>query len=358
MKLLFMTEYHCIGGGERNLLALVGYLKSSHLVKVICPPGDLQNELIKHQIEVVNYAPALTKAWLSFIPLLQNPKVLRPHFEWADIIHCYSINSLPKTFQFRHKTIISIHGAWEKPFGLRGEIINFLAQKIFPVSKDVEKITTTDSNKTQVIYLGLPFSKEHKTLKDQSLTGEDVNLLCLGRFQHIKGQDLLIEALTHLNTDKLGVSLKVDFVGGVNSTHQEDADFLEKVKAGAKALSNNQITIEFHGFRSDPETFLRTADLVIVPSRYESFSLVTIEALSFGIPCIVPQIGGVQEIINSEDIGLKFRAGDTSSLQEALEKGLSKRAQFNRQLCQKRSGEFSIEKQADLYLKNYKETKA
>lgn len=70
--------------------------------------------------------------------------------------------------------------------------------------------------------------------------------------------------------------------------------------------------------RSAMPAFLRGIDVLIVPGRYESFSLVTAEALACGTPVIAPDVGGAGELIERSGGGLQFRAGDSSSLATAI----------------------------------------
>jgi glycogen synthase len=54
----------------------------------------------------------------------------------------------------------------------------------------------------------------------------------------------------------------------------------------------------------------RIADLCVVPSLYEPFGLVALEAMASGCPCVVADTGGLREVVPSDDVGLRFRARD------------------------------------------------
>ena len=51
----------------------------------------------------------------------------------------------------------------------------------------------------------------------------------------------------------------------------------------------------------------RIADLTVVPSLYEPFGLVALEAMASGCPCIVADTGGLREVVPNDDVGLRFR---------------------------------------------------
>jgi glycogen(starch) synthase len=67
----------------------------------------------------------------------------------------------------------------------------------------------------------------------------------------------------------------------------------------------------------------RIADLCVVPSIYEPFGLVALEAMASGCPCIVADTGGLREVVPNDDVGLRFRSRDPRSLAEMIEQVLS-----------------------------------
>ena len=70
----------------------------------------------------------------------------------------------------------------------------------------------------------------------------------------------------------------------------------------------------------------RIADVCVVPSIYEPFGLVALEAMASGCPCIVADTGGLREVVPHDEVGLRFRARDP----EALADGRSARAHRRR----------------------------
>ena len=58
----------------------------------------------------------------------------------------------------------------------------------------------------------------------------------------------------------------------------------------------------------------RIADLTVVPSIYEPFGLVALEAMASGCPCIVADTGGLREVVPHEEAGLRFRPRDPEAL--------------------------------------------
>ncbi|HMC49523.1 MAG TPA: glycosyltransferase, partial [Solirubrobacterales bacterium] len=67
----------------------------------------------------------------------------------------------------------------------------------------------------------------------------------------------------------------------------------------------------------------RIADVCVVPSIYEPFGLVALEAMASGCPCIVADTGGLREVVPHEEAGLRFRAHDPEALAEMAIRVLS-----------------------------------
>jgi len=65
----------------------------------------------------------------------------------------------------------------------------------------------------------------------------------------------------------------------------------------------------------------RIADLTVVPSLYEPFGLVALEAMASGCPCIVADTGGLREVVPAgERVGLRFNGGDPEHLGVMIER--------------------------------------
>jgi glycogen(starch) synthase len=67
----------------------------------------------------------------------------------------------------------------------------------------------------------------------------------------------------------------------------------------------------------------RIADLTVVPSIYEPFGLVALEAMASGCPCIVADTGGLREVVPHEEAGLRFPARDPEGLADVAVRVLS-----------------------------------
>ena len=66
----------------------------------------------------------------------------------------------------------------------------------------------------------------------------------------------------------------------------------------------------------------RIADLCVVPSIYEPFGLVALEAMASGCPCIVADTGGLREVVPNADVGLRFRSRNPRALATVMRRVL------------------------------------
>jgi glycogen synthase len=135
-------------------------------------------------------------------------------------------------------------------------------------------------------------------------------VLLVGRLVYEKGFQLALEALPGL-IERLR---DVRFVVAGSGTHEAEL----RQQAGALGLDEHGA---FLGWIGDDvlHSLYRIADLTVVPSIYEPFGLVALEAMASGCPCLVADTGGLREVVPNEDVGLRFRSRDPRSLGEMAE---------------------------------------
>ncbi|TFB93556.1 glycosyltransferase [Cryobacterium sp. MDB2-10] len=146
-------------------------------------------------------------------------------------------------------------------------------------------------------------------------------LLCIGVVAPHKGQDLLIGALAHL-TDVDGWTCT--FVGSLDGA-PGFVDELTRARHRARLTARAPFRGALVGTRLD-SAYART-DLVVVPSRYESFGMVVAEAQARGIPVLASRIGGIPEALSNESAGILVAPEDPRALEVALRHWLASPAQ-------------------------------
>jgi glycogen(starch) synthase len=140
-------------------------------------------------------------------------------------------------------------------------------------------------------------------------------VLLVGRLVYEKGFQLALEALPPLIQRVGGVRF---LVAGSGTAEQELRE-----QAAALGLDDHGT---FLGWIGDDvlHSLYRIADLTVVPSIYEPFGLVALEAMASGCPCLVADTGGLREVVPSDErVGLRFQARDPESLGAMAERLLT-----------------------------------
>jgi glycogen synthase len=151
-----------------------------------------------------------------------------------------------------------------------------------------------------------------EALRRQFAEPHEKLVLLVGRLVYEKGFQLALDALPGV-IDLLG---NVRFVVAGSGTHEHEL----KAQAERLGLSPHGT---FLGWIGDDalHSLYRIADLCVVPSIYEPFGLVALEAMASGCPCIVADTGGLREVVpQGERVGLRFNGGDAAHLGVMIER--------------------------------------
>ena len=77
-------------------------------------------------------------------------------------------------------------------------------------------------------------------------------------------------------------------------------------------------TVLFLGFRDDAQRVAASFDVFALSSEYEGLSIALIEALALGRPAVVPDVGGLGEVVRNEQEGLVVAPADETALATAI----------------------------------------
>ena len=135
--------------------------------------------------------------------------------------------------------------------------------------------------------------------------GEEQIVLFVGRIQAHKGTSVAVEALTHLSVRETPGSSDtvLHIIGGISG---QDGD--DELARCHNTILRNEISDRVRFFDPLPHFALadhyRAADVVIVPSRSESFGLVAAEAQACGTPVVAANTGGLPYVVNASESGV------------------------------------------------------
>lgn len=194
---------------------------------------------------------------------------------------------------------------------LRGA--EFLFADGLELSKKVALISNRKCQFLPTIRL-LPKLNETKVNLDKKWT----NFLFIGRWEKIKGIDVLIEAMHFLTHEGYKANLYI-FGGG------EMEEYLKR-----KIKYYNLEGIVHLGSYLNPigvASYMEECDCLIIPSRSESIPLVLLEALQMKLPVIVSDVGDMGKLVKEYGIGKTVPSNEYVALKEAMVDFMNEREQ-------------------------------
>jgi len=145
---------------------------------------------------------------------------------------------------------------------------------------------------------------------DPVVKAEDAtDVVYVGEFRHIKGADLLVDAVARLRNDGRPVTLSL----------AGDGEETEAIKAQIARLGLGE-AVRLIGHVKARYGFSK-GSLLVVPSRGDSMPYVVIEAAAAGIPMVAANVGGIPEIFGSHTDAL-FAPGIAAAMADAIEGAL------------------------------------
>lgn len=168
---------------------------------------------------------------------------------------------------------------------------------------ELELLYGIDAKRFEII----PHGVNLPDITDDITTNEIIKILYTGRLEYRKGTDVLLAAIPlvlqkapNVLFQLIGSDTGNDYQKRFRTDNPEAV--LQKVIFSGK-VNHNKLSQAY-----------RSCDIFVAPSRYESFGLIFIEAMSYGKPVIGCSVGGVPEIITDNYNGLFAEAGNAQSL--------------------------------------------
>jgi D-inositol-3-phosphate glycosyltransferase len=191
-----------------------------------------------------------------------------------------------------------------------------------------------DPDKITVIPLGVDLEMFRPIPHDEAMAAIGVELpreqrliLFVGRLDPVKGLETLLKAICKLTElePELAKDLCLAVIGGDDDNDGSDiADELECLDKLKDEVGLHDL-VAFLGSRAQNTLahYYSAAEVCVVPSHYESFGLVALEAMACGTPVIASRVGGLQRTVEDGVTGLLVPAGDEDALAQKLQLVLS-----------------------------------
>ncbi|HEY71479.1 MAG TPA: glycosyltransferase family 1 protein [Anaerolineae bacterium] len=148
-------------------------------------------------------------------------------------------------------------------------------------------------------------------------------LLYVGRIEPLKGVDVLLEALAILQKNDVleDHPVRVAIIGGEPEAGEEEMTAeMARLKGICQSLGMGEI-VTFLG-KQDQESlpyYYSAAEVVVMPSHYESFGMVALEAMACGTPVVASETGGLIFLVRDGETGFHVPAGDAEALADRLQ---------------------------------------
>lgn len=161
------------------------------------------------------------------------------------------------------------------------------------------------------IYYGLNTAPYRPTVPPPSRRGGDARptLGVLARLAPQKGHRVLFDAMPRIVAEIPRVQARI--VG-----HEELSTAAElRAYAAERGVADH---VSFEGFRADVPGLLADLDVFVLPSLWEGFGLVLLEAMAAGRPVVASAVGPIPEIVVEGETGLLVPPGDSDALARAV----------------------------------------
>ncbi|MEK6704435.1 MAG: glycosyltransferase family 4 protein [Bdellovibrionota bacterium] len=179
--------------------------------------------------------------------------------------------------------------------------------------------------RVKIVNLGLSLEKFDTTNADPSpqrkhfgVEQDELAIGMVGRIDPAKGQATFIKAAAGLLKDGIGKPpLKFIIVGEETRGSSKAKNHVAELKCMVEQLKIGEYVL-LAGFMDNIPEVMQAFDIVVMPSRQETFGLVAIEAMAMERPIVISSGGSASEIVGDNERGLVMRPEDAFDLQLQL----------------------------------------
>ena len=330
IKILYVITSLGLGGAEKLLLDYVKRLNQEKYSFYICcfrdKPDDLIGEISKYA-EVFNFKirnkfnpiviPHLIKLINQIQPDIIHTHLFQPRF-YTTVAHLFSKKSV--LFTHKHNNVnIKEHNVFIF-FEMLSIIFN---QKVIAISQSVKqsliKYEFIPEKKIIVIHNGIDNQKFNDTINKTKILNEKkiiIGTVC--RLERQKGLKYLLLAMKIILTKF--PEAKLEIIG--------DGTLLNELQELSKKLGISNSVIFFGKF-TDVKPFYNRMDVFVLPSLYEGFGIVLLEAMASGVPVIASNVDGIKEVIQDDINGILVQPRNPEAIAIALTRLIENHQLYN-----------------------------
>lgn len=316
MKILHVGEY-VNGGVATYLRTLLNGLKKYNDIENYLLVSDYKSQKnwgnITKKVFYYKYKRSIFNIFLAIKQIHEviekvNPDIIHVHSTWAGLFV-----RLPYLFRKRKAKIVYQSHGWaflmdtsnykKNIYALVERILSIPTDKIINISNYEQNQAIKyglNKNKMIMVYNGVE-DKINKSNLKLNWDRNKINLLFVGRLDRQKGLDLFLDVYNKMELDN--VHLYVIGTSVLDSSLPQNTEY-----------------VTYLGWvdNKDIDVYYQACDAVIMPSRWEGFGLVAIEAMKNSKAVIVSNRGALPELVKNGKNGYVFNIDDKISLKNIL----------------------------------------
>jgi glycogen(starch) synthase len=334
MRIIHVTHSffpYSYGGRERMVLEWSKCVEKGNYVTILTSSDKLFSFEVKKFGNInVYYSPSLTISLLSSIyrvPFFVLFFLLEREFDICHVHDFHHFTTLLSTLACRIKRkpiVLSYHGIYKSNgiLSILTKIYEVLFLK-FIINSIRYVIVPSEFSKNEIInqfkvpkekiikipnFISFGNLKTRRNFKKRYKV--DKYILAVGRFSKEKGFEYLLKSFRLVLEKRKDIKLVV--IGGKR-------DYIRIIEKFANSLGIlDNILILSNVSDEDVYSAFKYAKLVVIPSIYEPFGIVALEAMYFGKPIVAFKVGGLKEIVKNKVNGILVREKDVEALADAI----------------------------------------
>jgi glycosyltransferase involved in cell wall biosynthesis len=190
------------------------------------------------------------------------------------------------------------------------------ADSILTLTDYEAELISNKCDKGSVQIVPNPFYPDKRQFSDIEITEfrkkwgiKDKNVLYVGRIAKHKGIDVLLQAFSKacLNLDEISLLIVGEDNGAYNDLYRLQKHLGMKSIRFTGKLSNNDLAKAY-----------TLSNILVLPSSYEAFGMVLLEAMSYGVPVIGTNVGGIPYVLQDGKCGLMVEYGNIDQLAQSI----------------------------------------
>ena len=343
-RIIFVTKTIVYGGTEKHLVDLIRRMDSHSLSStILCYGSDVFTPYLGGQtnVRVLCHGPIpsvpFSACWRTLLAL--KPHVIIYVNGWLGLFPWYiylagRVAFVRRLIAIEHLTappappklagsgvwnFVRRRIGWQARAMWKQRLAGLLVDRTICVSNAVRERLVGDygypQRRTVTVLNGVDLQHfrpsgsvpEESAQAARNLGSRETRLLCIGNLWRQKRVDILLEALAIVAKGEYRCTCTIVGSGPLEP----------ELRAQSTRLGLDTI-VRFAGRAEDVRPYLEATDLFVLSSENEGLPLVLGEAMAYGIPCVVTDVGGNKEIVVHGETGLLVEPGSPERFAEAI----------------------------------------